>query len=83
MDPARLILCALLILAPPAGYTVGIIIYNRRRRTRRDAERPTVAEIKARLATDDREQVERTEESESPPPPGWHWPDRDPTSGNP
>jgi hypothetical protein len=79
MDTARLWLAALLILAPPAAYTVGIIIYNRRRQARRDQGRPTVADIQARL-TDDNDAADTggTAEGDQPPlPRGWHWPSRD------
>jgi hypothetical protein len=82
MDPARLILCALLILAPPLAYTAGIIIYSRRRRARCLSDRPTVAEINARVEAeqagrrDHAEDVDQDEETEPPTlPPGWHWPD--------
>lgn len=77
MDTARLWLAALLILAPPAAYTVGVIIYNRRRRALRNARRPTVADIKARIAADENAAGTAKERQSSPLPRGWHWPSRD------
>jgi hypothetical protein len=83
MDTARLWLCALLILAPPSAYTVGVIIYTTKRRARRRRERPTVADIAARIAADNQKQEPGPESSPQPDattpplPPGWHWPTRD------
>ncbi|MGW4521061.1 hypothetical protein [Amycolatopsis sp. NPDC004378] len=84
MDTARLLLCAALILAPPAAYTVGIIIYNHRRRARLQRGRPTIADITARITAEKANQEHRDEHTdqgaEPEPaglPPGWHWPGRD------
>ncbi|SEP52439.1 hypothetical protein SAMN04489732_120102 [Amycolatopsis saalfeldensis] len=80
MDTARLWLCALLILAPPGAYTVGVIIYTAKRRARTRRGRPTVADIATRIAADNQEQTARTlqrDETEPPLPSGWHWPDRE------
>ncbi|WP_410576139.1 hypothetical protein [Amycolatopsis sp. lyj-108] len=80
MDTMRLWLVALLILAPPAAYAAGILIYNTRRRAKRNTARPTVADIVARIHAeqDETEKAEPGKETEPPPlPPGWHWPTRE------
>lgn len=84
MNAAQLWLTALLILAPPVLYTVGIIIYDTRRRARRLAGRPTAADISARIEAErqrDQRQpskIDPDDESEPPRmPPGWHWPTHD------
>ncbi|WP_370946977.1 hypothetical protein AB5J62_05320 [Amycolatopsis sp. cg5] len=83
MDTARLWLLALLILAPVVFYAAGVVIYNTRRRARRETGRPSPADISARIeaehkAREETEKLEQGEEDESPPlPPGWHWPTRE------
>jgi hypothetical protein len=83
MDTARLALCAGLILAPPATYTVWLVIYTRRRRAKRDRVRPTVAEISARIEAQEnsRQRGDTSPRREDTGgqflPPGWHWPTRD------
>lgn len=74
MDWGRLLLCALVILAPPAAYAIWIVIYNATRRAQQRADRPTVADIAERLKTEQDNDEHPDEETKAPPlPPGWHW----------
>jgi hypothetical protein len=91
VDVGRLVLCAVLILAPVLAWAAGTIVYERQRRARHSADRPTVAGVSARStnapakAPEDIHEHRESVGQPAPPEPqvsrlprGWQWPSRDP-----
>lgn len=87
MDAGRLLLLAGLILAPPLAWSFGVIVYERRRRARLRAGRPSVADVINRVNGENLSSGDAGQDANHDPgarvPCGWHWPSRDPDEGQP